>query len=87
MEDYLREILKCLPEVLNGTYTTPTADHLFEVQDNAPKLNKERAEVFHCVMAQLLFIVQCGRPDLRTAVSFLTKRVQAPDEDEYEKLA
>ena len=28
-----------------------------------------------------------GQPDLQTVVSFLTKRVQAPDADDYKKLA
>jgi hypothetical protein len=64
MEDYLKEILKDLPEDMNGTATTPVADHLFKVRDNAPKLNEDRAEFFHRVVAQLLFVAQQGRPDL-----------------------
>jgi hypothetical protein len=87
MEEYLKEIIKDLPEDMNGTATTPAADHLFKVRENAPKLNEERAEFFHRVVAQLLFVAQRGRPDLRTVVSFLTKRVQAPDEVDYKKLA
>ena len=87
MEDYLKEILKYLPEDMNGTATTPAADHLFKVRDNASKLNKERAEFFHRVVAQLLFVAQPGQPDLRTVDSFLTKRVQVPDKDNYKKLA
>jgi hypothetical protein len=87
MEEYLKEIIKDLPEDMNGTATTPAADHLFKVRENATKLNEERAEFFHRVVAQLLFVAQRGRPDLRTVVSFLTKRVQAPDEDDYKKLA
>ena len=43
MEEYIKEILKDLPEDINGTATTPAADHLFKVRDNAPKLSKERA--------------------------------------------
>ena len=42
---------------MNGTATTPAADHLFKVRNNAPKLNKERAYFFHRVVAQLLLIV------------------------------
>jgi len=41
----------------------------------------------HRVTAQMLFVAQQGRPDLLTATSFLTKRVQSPDEDNYKKLA
>ena len=34
----------------------------------------------------MLFVAQRGRPDLRTALSFLCKRVKSPDEDDYKKL-
>ena len=64
MEEYLKEMLKDLPNDMNGTATTPAADHLFKVRDNAPKLNEERAEFFHRVVAQLLFVAQHGQPDL-----------------------
>ena len=87
MEDYLKEMLGDLPDDMDGIATTPAADHLFKVRDNAPKLNETRADLFHRVTAQMLFVAQRGRPDLRTAVSFLTKRVQKPDEDDYKKLA
>ena len=87
MEDYLKEMINDLPDDMDGMATTPAADHLFKVRDNAPKLNETKADLFHRVTAQLLFVAQRGRPDLRTAVSFLTKRVQEPDEDDYKKLA
>ena len=70
MEDYLKEMLKDLPEGMNGTPTTPTTDHLFKVRYNAPKLRKERAKLFHRVVAQMLFIAPHGQPDLQTVVSF-----------------
>ena len=34
----------------------------------------------------MIFVAQRGRPDLRTVVSFLTKRVKSPDEDDYKKM-
>ena len=49
---------------MNGTATTPTVDHLFKVRENAPKLNEERVELFHRVVAQLLFVAQHGQPNL-----------------------
>ena len=74
MEEFINKILIGLPEDINGVATTPAADHLFKTRNDAPKLNKERAELFHRVTAQILFWAQCGRPDLRTAILFLTKR-------------
>jgi len=87
MEKYFDEVLRDLPEDMDGTAVTPAAEHLFKTRDGVAKLDDERAALFHRVTAQLLFASQRARPDLRTAVSFLTKRVQSPDEDDYKKLA
>ena len=87
MEKYFDEVLEDLPEDMDGTAVTPAAEHLFKTRDDAAKLDEKRASFFHRVTAQLLFASQRARPDLRTVVSFLTKRVQNPDEDDYKKLA
>ena len=76
MEAYLDEMINDLPEDMNGKASTPAADHLFRTCNNAVKLDKEKAELFHRVTAQMSFVAQRGRPDLRTAVSFLCKRVK-----------
>ena len=86
MEKYLDTMLEELPANMDGFASTPAADHLFKTRDNVDKLDKETADLFHRVTAQLLFVSQRGRPDIRTAISFLTKRVKAPDEDDYKKL-
>ena len=75
MKEYLGEILSRLPENMNVVATTPAADHLFKMRDAVSKLNKERAELFHHITTQILFVAQRGRPDLWTAISFLTKQV------------
>lgn len=87
MEEYLGGVLENVPEDMDGHATTPAADHLFKTRDSAAKLDRKTAVIFHRITAQLLFVSQRGRPDLRTAVSFLTKRVKSPDEDDYKKLA
>jgi len=71
---------------MDGIAATPACDHLFKTRANAPKLSQDRGDLFHRVTAQILFACQRGRPDLRTVVSFLTKRVKAPDEDDWKKL-
>ena len=35
---------------------------------------------------QLLYLSQRGRPDIRTAISFLCTRLQCADEDDYKKM-
>ena len=87
MFDYIENMLKDLPEDMNGTVTSPAADHLFTVCDTGKKLNREQSEMFHHNVAKLLFLCKRARPDIQTAVAFLTTRVMAPDEDDYKKLA
>ena len=41
---------------------------------------------FHHNVAKLLFLCKRARPDIQTAVAFLSTRVQHPDRDEYKKL-
>ena len=88
MEAYLDTMLgQDLPAEFGGVASTPAADHLFKTRENVDSLDEKRADLFHRLTAQMLFVSQRGRPDLRTAVSFLTKRVHDPDEDDYKKLA
>jgi hypothetical protein len=42
--------------------------------------------MFHHHTAKLLFLSKRARPDIQTAVAFLTTRVRSPDEDDYKKL-
>ncbi len=58
----------------------------FKVQEDGRKLSKELAEVFHHTVYQLLFATDRARRDIQTAVSFLTTRVKAPDQDDWGKL-
>lgn len=71
MEKYLDTILSGCPVNMGGLASTPAADHLFKTRENAGKLSEKDADLFHRITAQLLFVSQRGRPDLRTAVSFL----------------
>ena len=87
MEDYLDKMMDGLPSDMDGYASIPAADHLFRTRLNVPKLSEKQAELFHRIVAQMLFVSQRGRPDLRTVVSCLTKRVKAPDKDDWKKLA
>ena len=85
MRDYIKKILSNLPKSFSGSATTPAANHLFEIRDNVKKLSEYDTILFHHVVAQLLFLCKRERPDLQTAVAFLTTRVTAPDEDDIKK--
>ena len=88
MIEYIGKIFEEFPEEITRRSPTPAADHLFKVRDeeDAQFLPEEMAQAFHKTVAQLLFLTGRARPDIATAVSFLTTRVQTPDEDDWGKL-
>ena len=75
-----------LPEDMEGVATTPAAEHLFKVNDTPTYLSEEEAMFFHHNMAKLLFLCKRARPDIQTAIVFLSTRVKQPDCDDYKKL-
>ena len=86
MIDYIKTIIAGMPKDMEGTAKIPAGSHLFKVSDNPVLLDKETAEIYHRMVMQLLYLCQRGRPDVRTAVAFLTRRSTAPDDDDYKKL-
>ena len=49
-------------------------------------MQKEHQEYFHCILAKLLNVQKRVRPDIGLTIAFLTKRVNAPDLDDWRKL-
>jgi hypothetical protein len=87
MKDYVEATLEALPNDMDGEAATPAAHHLFEVNEDRDKLDEQTSEMFHHNTAKLLFLSKRARPDIQTAVAFLTTRVKLPDRDDYKKLA
>jgi hypothetical protein len=87
MFDYIKSVLEEVPKDMLGEAATPAANYLFDVSENPTKLEAERADQFHRMVMQLMYLSQRARPDLRTAVSFLCKRTSSPDTDDWKKLA
>ena len=86
MEEYIRNMLAELPEDMEGTATTPAAEHLFKINEAPTYLDDGDAMFFHHNVAKLLFLCKWAHPDLQTTVAFLSTRVKCPDHDDYKKL-
>eukprot|EP00957_Ditylum_brightwellii_P012963 979430-Ditylum_brightwellii.AAC.1 len=80
------KLLADFPEKFNVEAAMPAANHLFGVNDEAEKLKKEETELFHHLVAQLLFLCKRAQPDLQTIVLFLSTHVKSPDVDDKKKL-
>jgi len=83
MYEYVDKLLTKLPADMNGAAKTLAANHLFNVNPDTRKLPETTAQLFHHLVAKLLYISRCTRQDIQTAVAFLCTCVQSPDEDDY----
>jgi len=89
MKESIQKVIEFFEEYDNNIdpdTITPAAYYLFQVNDDAEELDKEKSEVFHSTTAKLLYIMQRARPDIETAVSFLMKRVSKSNVDDWKKL-
>ena len=88
MYNYIRDIVTDFKKYdpSNKNAHTPAANHLFKVRDDQKKLPETLAQVFHTFTAPDLFTTKQARPDIHTAVAFLTTRVLFPYDDDCTKL-
>ena len=73
-------------EDVSTLVTYPATKKLFEVKENSKQLSEKKGELFPLVVYKLLFSMKRSRPDLDTAVGFLTTRVSKSDIGDWEKL-
>ena len=88
--DYVDETISELPTKMIGESTMPASNHLFEFLDNNDAnqlLKPELSEEFHHSVAKTLFLSKRTRPNLQTAVAFLTTSVKLPNNDDQKKLS
>ena len=82
MFKYIAKRFEEFPMKLDGEPTSPAANHLFEVDDNGIKLKPKQKDLFHEFVEKLLFFGERARPDIQTAISFLSTSVREPDTDD-----
>jgi len=68
------------------TAITPASENLFAVDPDALPLQEQPAAVFHNFVARSLYLTKRARPEIATAVAFLTTRVKGPDVSDWDKL-
>jgi hypothetical protein len=87
MEGFIKDLLDTCQDII-GVSAIPGDPNLFRIADevNNPLLPDNLREFFHSIVAKLLYLCKRIRPDILTEVAFLTKRVLAPQRDDYNKL-
>ena len=82
----LNEAIMWFGEEVKDRPKTPANKNLFETSVDADPLDEKRAEVFHSVVAKLLYISKRARPDIEVAISYLCRRVSCSNQADWEKL-
>lgn len=85
-EHLVRETLAQYQEQLRFKAKTPALPDIFVIDRTSHLLSKEHQKLFHSTVAKLLYIAKHGRPDILTAVAFLTTRVDKTTEEDQRKL-
>ncbi len=70
----------------SSSQVTAAPKNLFDVNEECKALQDLDREAFHKVVAKSLYVAKRARPDISTAISFLTKQVQRPNHEDWEKL-
>jgi histone deacetylase 1/2 len=71
---------------VEGVAATPATEQLFQVRENAPKLEDGQKEELHSLVMSLQYLAKRVRPDILCPVVFLSTRVQCADQDDWSKL-
>ena len=87
MKDHLSEAIQDFGENVDRHVSSPAANDLFETyEETSPLLGKDKQGVFHSVTMKLSYVATRARPDIKTALSYLCKRVTKPNEKDWKKL-
>ena len=84
MGNMIYEFLQELAVADDAHTDSAAASHLYSVNESEVKLDDETGKHLHSSVAKALYMAKRGRPDIPTAVSFLTTRVKSPNMGDYE---
>jgi hypothetical protein len=89
MFEYIDEILNAFGKAdptAKGTKTSAVPEDLFKTDEGCERLQPDKTIEFHNLVAKTLYATKRARPDICTAIAFLTTRVRAPDKNDWKKM-
>jgi hypothetical protein len=86
MENYVDELLKFCEIREDASSTVPAAPYLFNIRDDVQLLDKKHKDLYHTVVAKLLYLSKRVRLDILLANSVFCTRVKEPTIDDQNKL-
>ena len=87
MPNHIKVIMESEAKDMDGIFNIPVANYMFQVREYVGTLMPVQADLFQTLVAKILFFSFRSRPDLKTALDFLTTQIRNPDENYYKNLA
>jgi hypothetical protein len=78
MKDYIKEAM--------AGSTTPAKRNLFDTDETDKRLSRDDSEVFHSIVAKLLYVIKRSRLNIQLATAFLCTRVSCSTKKDWAKL-
>jgi hypothetical protein len=86
MKDYIEEANAHFGEDITRSATTPAKRNLFRIKENSVPLTDAGREIFHSVVAKLLYVSKRGRLDIQLPIAFLCTQVSCSTKQDWSKL-
>ncbi len=85
MSNYVEKVIESYERALD-IRRAPGKKRVFMVSEDKVAVSASEKQLFHTVVAKLLYLAKRARPDILMVVSFLCTRVKAPTLEDMEKL-
>ena len=86
MKEYIKEAISDFGQEITRSATTPAKRDLFEINEDSGDLTEKDREIFHSVVAKLLYVSIRGKLDIILSIAFLCTRVACSTEQDWTKL-
>jgi hypothetical protein len=86
MKEYVKEAISEFGDDVSRPAATPARKNIFEINNDAVLLSASQSEIYHKVVAKLLYVSHRGRPDIQLAVAFMCTRVSCSTMQDWLKL-
>jgi hypothetical protein len=87
MNKYIKSVIESWDNNNIKVYQSPATEAIFDVDEDSLMLSRTGQGKFHAMVAKLLYLAKHARPEILTAVSMLTTRVERATENNYLKLS
>jgi hypothetical protein len=86
MKEFLKEAIADSGMDASKITPTPAKKDLFTVDDGSEQLDKRQGNIFHSIVAKLVYVSKRARTNAQLAIAFLCTRVSCSTEQDWKKL-